>query len=176
MKLDLQVEIQMALSVYRSLLIALAVNLAVCGSSRVAATDDSLPSDDEAAQTYAWAKTAIAQVDCRTNGKHPRKLEARDQLLTQRSMIEWIVSVFYVTRANHIHVKVRHKDHGVLATEMYFAGKDQDKIREKDHVFKRRRNGDRLIVPQENVTKYSDLGIQFDDKAVCCRFDLAFLL
>ncbi len=84
--------------------------------------------------------------------------------------------MFGITRANHIHVKMRHKDHGVLTTEMYFAGKDQDAIREKDDAFKSPRNGDRLIVPRESPAQYADLGIQLDDKAACCRFDLAFLL
>jgi protocatechuate 3,4-dioxygenase beta subunit len=101
---------------------------------------------------------------------------AKDGTYLFKTIVPRWYAMFGITRANHIHVKMRHRDHGVLTTEMYFAGKDQDAIREKDHVFKSRRNGDRLIVPRESPAKYSDLGIQFDDKAACCRFDLAFLL
>jgi len=49
-------------------------------------------------------------------------------------------------------------------------------IREKDHIFKSRRNGDRLMITREGPTKYSHLGIQLDDNAIWCRFDLPLLL
>ena len=72
----------MKLSTYRSLLIALAVTQAACVGSRVAAADDSLPS--EAAETYAWAKEAFAQIDCRSNGRNARRLEPHNQ-----SLLRW---------------------------------------------------------------------------------------
>lgn len=74
----------MALSMQRALLILLAVNLAACGGGRVAAADDSLPSEDEAAETFAWAKEAFAQIDCRSNGTQAHRLEPRDQ-----SLLRW---------------------------------------------------------------------------------------
>lgn len=85
-------------------------------------------------------------------------------------------SLLGIKRANHVHLKMRHKDHGVQTTQMYFAGKDQDDIRKHDHVFKSHTNADRLIVPKENPSKYADLDVRFDEESVCCRFDLAFFL
>ena len=70
---------------------------------------------------------------------------------------------------------MRHKDHGVLTTQMYFAGKEQDDIREQDSVFKTHVNRDRLIVPKEKPMKYAELDVQFEKDAVCCNYDLAFL-
>jgi protocatechuate 3,4-dioxygenase beta subunit len=136
------------------------------------------------------AVVEIWQADNNGLYKHPRvkgKLDpnfgyfgkvktAKDGTYLFKTIVPRWYGIFGITRANHIHLKMRHKDHGVLTTEMYFAGKDQDDIREKDPVFKSRRNGDRLIIPKENPKKYSDLGVKFDDKAACCRFDLAFLL
>ncbi len=85
-------------------------------------------------------------------------------------------SMFGTKRASHIHLKMRHKQHGVLTTEMYFAGKEEDEIRENDHVFKSRFTPDRLIVAKESPGKYSDLDIKFEENATCCNYDLAFLL
>jgi protocatechuate 3,4-dioxygenase beta subunit len=136
------------------------------------------------------AVVEIWQADNSGFYKHPRvqgKLDpnfgyfgkvktARDGSYLFKTIIPRWYNVFGITRANHIHIKMRHKDHGVLTTEMYFAGKEQDDIRKKDPVFKGRRNADRLIVPKERPKKYADLGVQFDEKAACCRYDLAFLL
>lgn len=101
---------------------------------------------------------------------------AKDGTYLFKTIVPRWYAMFGIKRANHIHVKMRHKDHGVLTTEMYFAGADQDAIREDDGVFKSRRNGQRLIVPRESPEKYSDLSIKFDGKATCCRYDLAFIL
>ena len=80
-----------------------------------------------------------------------------------------------IKRANHVHIKIRHIDHGVLTTQMYFEGKDQDEIRSQDKIFQGHHNGDRLIVPKESPVKYSELPVKFEQDAVCCRYDLAFL-
>ncbi len=101
---------------------------------------------------------------------------AQDGTYLFKTIIPRWYAMFGITRANHIHIKMRHRDHGVLTTEMYFAGKEQDEIREKDDVFKSRRDPDRLIVPKQNPAKYGDLGIKFDKGSVCCNYDLAFLL
>jgi protocatechuate 3,4-dioxygenase beta subunit len=101
---------------------------------------------------------------------------AKDGTYLFKSIVPHWYSLLGIKRANHVHLKMRHKDHGVQTTQMYFAGKEQDDIRRHDHVFKSHGNGDRLIIPKENPAKYSDLDIEFDDKSVCCRFDLAFFL
>jgi protocatechuate 3,4-dioxygenase beta subunit len=67
------------------------------------------------------------------------------------------------------------EDHGVLTTQMYFEGKDQDDIRAQDHVFEAHPNRDRLIVPKEKPEKYAELDLQFEKDAVCCKYDLASL-
>ena len=84
--------------------------------------------------------------------------------------------MFGVQRANHIHMKMRHNDHGVLTTEVYFEGNEQEAIRRHDAIFQSRRNGERLIVPQEHPSKFSDLGVQFEDDAKVSRYDLAFIM
>jgi hypothetical protein len=60
------------------LLILLAIEVATCGYFRAAA-DDNFVSDDEAAESHAWAEDAFAKIDCRSQGKVSRKLEAHEQ-------------------------------------------------------------------------------------------------
>jgi protocatechuate 3,4-dioxygenase beta subunit len=100
---------------------------------------------------------------------------AKDGTYLFKSIVPRWYKLLGITRANHVHIKMRHGDHGVLTTQMYFAGKDQDEIREQDQVFKGHVNGDRLIVPKEKPEKYSELDLQFEKDAVCCNYDLAFL-
>ncbi len=80
-------------------------------------------------------------------------------------------------RAAHIHLKMRHLQQGVLTTEMYFEGKEDEDIRSRDRVFLGRssRTRDRMIVPKESPQKYSYLEIAFEQDALCCQYDLAFL-
>jgi len=85
-------------------------------------------------------------------------------------------SMFGMKRASHVHLKMRHKEHGVLTTEMYFSGTEEDEIREHDRVFQSRFTPDRLIVTKETPEKYSGLDIEFETDAICCNYDLAFLL
>ena len=85
-------------------------------------------------------------------------------------------TLFGAPRAPHLHLKMRHLNHGVLTTEMYFADKKDDAVRENDRVFKSRFNPDRLVVASESPEKYSGLGIAFEKEARCCQYDLAFLL
>lgn len=100
---------------------------------------------------------------------------ARDGSYLFKSVIPRWYDLLGIRRANHVHIKMRHKDHGVLTTQMYFSGKEQDAIRDQDHVFKGHVNRDRLIIPKEKPETYSDLGVQIDKDAVCCKYDLAFL-
>lgn len=83
-----------------------------------------------------------------------------------------------LTRAPHIHLKMRHHDHGVLTTQVYFEGKEDDALREKDVVWQShpRLLRDRLILPKQSPKKFSDLNIAFEEDAVCCTSDFAFLL
>lgn len=87
-------------------------------------------------------------------------------------------NILGVTRAPHIHLKMRHPDHGVLTTQVYFEGKKDDELREKDIVWQSHPKmvRDRLILPKQSPTKFSDLNIVFEEDAVCCKSDFAFLL
>jgi protocatechuate 3,4-dioxygenase beta subunit len=100
---------------------------------------------------------------------------AQDGTYLFKSIVPHWYNLLGIKRANHVHLKMRHKDHGVLTTQMYFAGKDQDAIREQDRVFKGHVNRDRLVVPKEQPETYSEIDVQFEKDAVCCKYDLAFL-
>lgn len=84
--------------------------------------------------------------------------------------------MFGTKRAPHIHLKMRHRKHGVLTTETYFHGKEDEDIRKKDRVFLSRFTPDRMIVEKESPAKYKDLKLSFDRDAACCKYDLAFIL
>jgi len=109
-------------------------------------------------------------------GYFGRVKTAKDGTYLFKTVVPRWYNLLDIKRANHIHLKMRHKNHGVLTTQMYFTGKKQDAIRKDDPVFKGHRNGDRLIVPRESPRKYSDLKVKFDEDAVCCKYDLAFIL
>jgi protocatechuate 3,4-dioxygenase beta subunit len=83
-----------------------------------------------------------------------------------------------IIRAPHIHLKMRHPDHGYLTTQVYFEGKHDDELREKDPVWQGHapQSRDRLILPKQSPTKFADLNIAFEENAVCCKSDFAFLL
>lgn len=100
---------------------------------------------------------------------------ARDGTYLFKTIVPRWYNLLDIRRANHVHLKMRHKEHGVLTTQMYFEGKDQDAIREQDRVFKAHPERERLIVPKENPEKYAELDMQFEEDAVCCKYDLAFL-
>ena len=83
-----------------------------------------------------------------------------------------------ITRAPHIHLRMRHPEHGCLTTQVYFEGKQDDELREKDPVWQghSRVTRDRLILAKQSPRKFADLNIAFEESAVCCKNDLAFLL
>jgi protocatechuate 3,4-dioxygenase beta subunit len=87
-------------------------------------------------------------------------------------------SLFGTPRAAHIHLKMRHMDHGVLTTETYFENASHEEIAPKDSVFLSRPKWvrDRIVLPEESPNKYRDLNIAFENDAICCQYDLAFLL
>jgi protocatechuate 3,4-dioxygenase beta subunit len=100
---------------------------------------------------------------------------AKDGTYLFKTIVPRWYNLLDLKRANHVHLKMRHKDHGVLTTQMYFEGKEQDDIREQDTVFKAHPNHDRLIVPKQKPEKFAELDVQFEEDAVCCKYDLAFL-
>lgn len=87
-------------------------------------------------------------------------------------------SLFGTPRAAHIHLKMRHMDHGVLTTETYFENASHEEIAPKDRVFLSRPKWvrDRIVLPEESPDKYRDLNVEFEPGALCCKYDLAFLL
>ena len=82
------------------------------------------------------------------------------------------------TTLTHIHLKMRQMDHGVLTTEAYFENASHDEIAPKYRVFLSRPKWvrDRIVLPEESPDKYRDLKIEFEPGALCCKYDLAFLL
>ncbi|MFT5351897.1 MAG: protocatechuate 3,4-dioxygenase beta subunit, partial [Gammaproteobacteria bacterium] len=81
-------------------------------------------------------------------------------------------------RAAHIHVKMRHRDHGVLTTEAYFDNASHAEIAPKDLVFLSRpkRVREQILLTENAAKDYRHLDVEFEAKAICCRYDLAFLL
>lgn len=81
-------------------------------------------------------------------------------------------------RAAHIHMKMKHVEHGVQTTEAYFDNASHEEIAPIDRVFLSRpkRIRDRILLAENSPNDYRDLGFEFEDDAICCRYDLAFLL
>lgn len=81
-----------------------------------------------------------------------------------------------IHRARHIHFEARHPDHGRMTSEMYFAGKDDDRRRRQDKVWKSRdpklRPG--LIVAPLPLDDPARCDLHFPDDAPAFRFDLQF--
>ncbi len=95
-----------------------------------------------------------------------------------RYLIKTIVPSWYrifdIDRAAHIHIKARSPSNGVLTSEIYFSGEDQDAIRESDPVFQSRRNKENLIVDRNSRTDDFGLDIPSEDGAAYCRFDIMY--
>jgi protocatechuate 3,4-dioxygenase beta subunit len=83
--------------------------------------------------------------------------------------------VFGFDRAAHIHMKVWSKRNGVLTTEVYFPGDDNESNRDVDRVFQSRQQKSDLIV---NFTTYNEHmleGVPELDSAKYSRRDIFFL-
>jgi protocatechuate 3,4-dioxygenase beta subunit len=95
-----------------------------------------------------------------------------------KTVIPNLYHILGITRAPHIHMKMRHPDHGSLTTQVYFEGEQDDEIRAKDPVWMSHApiTRDRLILAKQSPGKFADLNIAFEHDAVCCNVDLAFLL
>ena len=83
--------------------------------------------------------------------------------------------IFGFDRAAHIHMKVRSINHGVLTTEVYFPGDDEETNREGDRVFQSRQHKSDLIVNFTNYKEHMLEGIPELDSAKYCRRDIFFL-
>lgn len=145
---------------------------------------------DSKARPVEGATVEIWQADNNGLYKHPRAgnqdnldpgfgyfgrvKSAQDGTYLFKTILPRWYNVVNVRRANHIHLTMRRKDLGVLTTQIYFEGKEQDEIRKYDPVFKSHIEGDRLIVAKESPEKYSALDVEFEKKAICCMYDLAF--
>ena len=103
------------------------------------------------------------------------KVRADDQ---GRFMIKTIVPSWYrifdIDRAAHIHMKVRSPSNGVLTTEVYFSGEDQDEIRERDPVYQSRRRKELLIADTNSEFDAFGLDIPDEDGAAYCQFDVMY--
>ncbi len=95
-----------------------------------------------------------------------------------RYMIKTIVPKWYrifdIDRAAHIHIKVRSPSNGVVTSEIYFSGDDQDNLRKQDPVFQSRRNKEKLVVDRND--QIADLGSDFETEegAAYCNFDIMY--
>lgn len=83
--------------------------------------------------------------------------------------------IFGFERAAHIHMKVRSINHGVLTTEVYFPGHDEDKNRQGDRVFQSRQQRSDLIANFTHYKKQRLEGIPEVDSARYCQRDIFFL-
>ena len=83
-----------------------------------------------------------------------------------------------IPRAAHIHMKIRHKDHGVTTTEAYFDNASHEEIAPQDRVFLSRPKAvrDKILLPENSPKDYRELGFDFEENAICCRYDMAYLL
>ena len=83
-----------------------------------------------------------------------------------------------IPRAAHIHMKMRHEEHGVLTTEAYFDNASHEEVAPTDLVFLSRpkRVRDKILLTESKPKDFSNLAFDFDSDAICCRYDLAFLL
>ena len=83
-----------------------------------------------------------------------------------------------IPRAAHIHMKMRHESHGVLTTEAYFDNQSHAEVAPRDRVFLSRPRAvrDRIVLAENSPKDYASMGLELEQDAICCRYDLAFLL
>ena len=140
----------------------------------------------------AGATVEIWQADNSGNYKHPRSVPAgqldpnfgyfgrvrtgEDGSYLFKTIVPSAYNLGDIRRAPHIHLKMRSLTDGVLTTEMYFEGDEDERIRSIDPVFatRRKETRHRLILPKESPETYRDLKVDFEKDAVCCKYDLAF--
>ena len=69
-------------------------------------------------------------------------------------------------------MKVRSINHGVLTTELYFPGDNEETIREGDSVFQSRHHKSDLIVNVTDNKEHMLEGVPELDRAKYCRRDI----
>ena len=145
-----------------------------------------------ACEPVSDATVEIWQADSKGYYKHPRhtapegldpcfqyfgkvRVDSEGRYLIKTIVPSWY-RIFDIERAAHIHMKVRSPSNGVLTSEVYFPGTDQDHKRETDPVYQSRRNKDLLIVPEDG--RQQDLGLDLpnDPDVAYCRFDVMYRL
>jgi protocatechuate 3,4-dioxygenase beta subunit len=83
-------------------------------------------------------------------------------------------SVFGLHRAPHVHMKLKRQDLGEVVTEVYFAVPEDDRLRERDQVYKSRGpRGRELIMPLEDPAAHKEITSP-EPGSVCCRFDVIY--
>ncbi len=84
----------------------------------------------------------------------------------------------HIPRAAHIHIKVKHVEHGVSTTEAYFENASHEEIAPKDVVFLSRpkKVRDVIVLPENSPRDFRGIDIDFEKDSICCRYDMAFLL
>lgn len=83
-----------------------------------------------------------------------------------------------IPRAAHVHMKIRHREHGVVTTEAYFDNESHEEISPIDRVFLSRPKHvrDVILLTENKPADFRHLDVDFDKDAICCRYDMAFLL
>ncbi len=140
------------------------------------------------------AEVEIWQTDALGRYKHPRSPDqqaldanfgyfgkvrtAADGTYLFKTIVPRSYNAFGISRAPHVHLKMRHAEQGVLTTEVYFDSEEDARLREKDLIWQSRprQMRDRLILSKQSPKKFVDLNLAFEPEAVCCQNDLAFLL
>lgn len=137
----------------------------------------------------------IWQADSRGYYKHPRhsapegldpnfryfakvRADAEGRYALKTIVPKWY-RIFDIERAAHVHIKVRSPSNGVLTSEVYFSGAEQDALRARDPVFQSRRSKEQLIVDrqaQDDADIAFELNRSPEERAVYCNFDLAYRL
>lgn len=85
-------------------------------------------------------------------------------------------SSFGIERAAHVHIKVRSRNHGILTSEIYFSGAEQDKRRAYDPVFQSRRHKELLIAKRSGRFPDPRIPLEFCGSATVCNFDVVYSL
>ncbi len=137
---------------------------------------------DAACKPVSGVYVEIWQADSQGNYRHPRSVDSDrldsnfgyfGKVRTQSDGAYAFTTVMPssykfagLIRAAHIHFRVRHPSYQDYVTEVYFAGDQDDLLRDQDRVFQSRPQNSRaqLIVSLQQAIA---------DNAIACRFDLA---
>lgn len=138
------------------------------------------------------ATVEVWQADSRGYYKHPRhdapegldpnfryfgkvRVDSAGRYRIKTIVPSWY-RIFEIERAAHIHIKVKSPANGVLTTEVYFSGADQDARRQADPVFQSRRGKERLIAQLDRAEDSTDWDLDAEDGARRVRYDLLYRL